>query len=136
MTIFADASAMIAIIAAEDDALALADCLERDQHRLFSAISGWETVAGLHHAYRLTVAQAQSRTRLFLAELGFRMVAISDAEFALATEAYARFGKGRHPAALNMGDCYAYACTKSNNARLLFKGNDFVQTDIEPALTG
>jgi ribonuclease VapC len=43
----------------------------------------------------------------------------------LAVEAYARFGKGRHPAALNMGDCHAYACAKANGARLLFKGGDF-----------
>ncbi|HET6195707.1 MAG TPA: type II toxin-antitoxin system VapC family toxin, partial [Acetobacteraceae bacterium] len=55
-------------------------------------------------------------------------------EFDLATEAYAQFGKGRHPAALNMGDCFAYACARTNGARLLFKGRDFARTDIEPAL--
>ncbi|HYZ21723.1 MAG TPA: type II toxin-antitoxin system VapC family toxin [Rhodopila sp.] len=136
MTVFADASALIAIIAAEADALTLADCLEGDQKRLYSALSGWETVAGLCRAYRLTVPQAQTRVRLFLTELGFRMVAVGEAEFALATEAYARFGKGRHPANLNMGDCFAYACAKANRARLLFKGDDFVKTDIEPALIG
>ena len=42
-------------------------------------------------------------------------------------------GKGRHPAALNMGDCYAYACAKANRAALLFKGEDFTKTDITQA---
>jgi ribonuclease VapC len=45
-------------------------------------------------------------------------------------KAYAKFGKGRHAAALNMGDCFAYACAKANRARLLFKGDDFAKTDI------
>jgi ribonuclease VapC len=46
---------------------------------------------------------------------------------------YARFGKGRHPAKPNMGDCYAYAGAKANQARLPFTGGNFVKTDIEPA---
>jgi hypothetical protein len=45
-----------------------------------------------------------------------------------------QFGKGRHPPALNMGDCFAYACARANGARLLFKGEDFRRTDIEPAI--
>ena len=47
--------------------------------------------------------------------------------------AYAEFGKGRHPAALNMSDCFAYACAKANRAALLFNGNDFTKTDIRAA---
>lgn len=53
---------------------------------------------------------------------------------ALARQAFRRFGKGRHPAALNFGDCIAYSVAKFENAPLLFKGNDFIHTDIEPAL--
>ena len=45
-------------------------------------------------------------------------------------DAYAQFGRGRHPAALNMGDCFAYACAKSNQARLLYTGEDFAKTDL------
>jgi ribonuclease VapC len=41
-----------------------------------------------------------------------------------------RYGKGRHPARLNMGDCFAYACAKTNDARLLYKGDDFSHTDL------
>ncbi len=61
------------------------------------------------------------------------MVGIGEREFELAAEAYAEFGKGRHQAALNMGDCFAYACARANHARLLFKGDDFSKTDIPPA---
>ncbi len=51
----------------------------------------------------------------------------------LAIEAFNRFGKGRHPAALNFGDCFAYASTKLANVPLLYKGDDFAQTDIQTA---
>ena len=52
----------------------------------------------------------------------------------LAREAYRDFGKGRHRAGLNFGDCFAYALAKEKGETLLFKGNDFSHTDIEPAL--
>ncbi len=52
----------------------------------------------------------------------------------LATMAFTKYGKGRHPAALNFGDCCAYALAKSLNLPLLYKGNDFAQTDIASAL--
>ena len=51
----------------------------------------------------------------------------------LAREAYRRFGKGRHPAGLNYGDCFSYALASLTGEPLLFKGNDFKQTDIEAA---
>ena len=52
-------------------------------------------------------------------------------EARLALEAHARFGRGRHPARLNMGDCFAYACARSRGVPLLYKGEDFALTDIE-----
>lgn len=52
----------------------------------------------------------------------------------LAITAFSKYGKGRHPAALNFGDCCAYALAKSLNLPLLYKGNDFAQTDIASAL--
>ena len=134
MTIFADASALVAIIAGEPEAEAMADCLDGDDRRLCSALSGWETVAGLTRSYMCSVPSARARVQLFLDALGFAFVGVGQPEFDLATEAYAQFGKGRHPAALNMGDCFAYACARTNGARLLFKGRDFARTDIEPAL--
>lgn len=82
---------------------------------------------------QFSAEQARDRLRLFVRELGFRLVSIGEIEFAIALDAYARFGKGRHPAKLNMGDCYAYACARANHASLLFKGGDFMKTDIEAA---
>lgn len=67
----------------------------------------------------------------FTRENGFALVAIGERETAVALDAYQRYGKGTgHPAKLNMGDCFAYACAKTNNARLLYKGVDFTHTDL------
>jgi ribonuclease VapC len=131
--IFADASAVIALIAREPDALELADCLDAGEGRLISPIAAWETVAGLCHSHKFTVQEALAQLERTLRVLGFRYVTIGEAELQAAADAYARFGKGRHPAQLNMGDCFAYACSRTNGARLLFKGRDFAKTDIVPA---
>jgi ribonuclease VapC len=132
--IFADASALIAIVAKESEAGAFVDILEQDAAPLCSAMSLWETVAGMTKNYRFAVPAARSRVGLFLEALNFRFVDVGAREFELAADAFARFGKGRHPAALNMGDCFAYACARANEAKLLFKGDDFPKTDIASAL--
>jgi ribonuclease VapC len=133
LTIFADASALIAVIAGEADAGELADVLEADRGRLCSAVSVWETVAGLCRSYMFSVPAARTHVRRFLEAGNFQFVSIGEREFDIAAEAYAQYGKGRHPAGLNMGDCFAYACARTNQARLLFKGEDFTKTDIPPA---
>ncbi len=130
MTIFADASALLAVIGGEDDADALADALDADQLRLCSALSVWETMAGLHRSYALAITAARAQVQMFLKAGRFQFVEIAEREWIIAAEAYARFGKGRHPAALNMGDCFAYACAKTRGLPLLFKGDDFTRTDI------
>ena len=81
-----------------------------------------------------SVESARARFQLFREALNLQFVTIGEREFELAAQAYAEFGKGRHPAALNMGDCFAYACAKANRAALLFKGDDFEKTDIRAAL--
>ncbi|WP_236571664.1 type II toxin-antitoxin system VapC family toxin [Rhodovarius lipocyclicus] len=53
---------------------------------------------------------------------------------ALARDAWRRYGKGRHPAGLNLGDCFSYALAKSRNEPLLFKGEDFARTDVKAAI--
>jgi ribonuclease VapC len=65
-------------------------------------------------------------------------VAFGERHYAAAEKAFAQFGKGRHPASLNMGDCFSYAVSAVAKAPLLFKGNDFGQTDlkIHPASAG
>ena len=128
--IFADASALIAIITGEAGADRLSDMLEADQVRLCSALSIWETVAGLCRSYMFSVPSARTHVSRFIDAADFKFVTIGEREFEVATDAYAQFGKGRHPAGLNMGDCYAYACAKIHGAKLLFKGNDFAKTDI------
>jgi ribonuclease VapC len=52
----------------------------------------------------------------------------------IAIDAFRTYGKGRHPAGLNIGDCFAYALASATGYNLLFKGNDFIHTDIRPAL--
>ena len=124
---------MISMMAGESDADELADRLEAERLRLCSAVSVWETVAGLCRTYMFSVPSARAEVQSFVELNDLRFVSIGEREFDLATQAYADFGKGRHPAALNMGDCFAYACAKANRATLLFKGDDFTKTDIARA---
>lgn len=69
-----------------------------------------------------------------IASLGIAVIPFTQSQAALAREAFRRFGKGRHPARLNFGDCIAYALAKERGEPLLFKGDDFSQTDIEAAI--
>jgi ribonuclease VapC len=79
------------------------------------------------------VPAARTHVGRFLSVGKFQFVGIGEREYEIAADAYAHYGKGRHPAALNMGDCYAYACAKANRAKLLFKGNDFTKTNVPAA---
>lgn len=65
--------------------------------------------------------------------VALRIVPVDAAQADLAILAWRRFGKGRHPAALNLGDCFSYALTKATGGALLYKGNDFTQTDVVSA---
>ena len=117
-----DASALIALIRGEAGSDKLADGLAEDQARLCSAVSTWETVAGLCRSYGLAVPAAETLVKDFLFDFSVAFVSMGRREWELAPAANARFGKGRHPAGLNMGDCFAYACAKANGARLLYDG--------------
>jgi ribonuclease VapC len=86
LTLFADASALISILTQESDALSLADCLNHDRDRLYSALSAWETVAGLCRSHEFSPEQARDRLRLFSGELGFPLVSIGEVEFAIAID--------------------------------------------------
>ncbi len=130
---FVDASAAISILSGEDDAPTLAQKLETAETILISPIAIYETVAGLARKRACPVEEARALVDLFVEELGAEVVGISAEIGVLAVEAFARFGKGRHRADLNMGDCFAYACARAYTMPLLFKGNDFIHTDIVPA---
>ncbi len=69
----------------------------------------------------------------FIMLVDIEFVSVGEQEAGLAQAAYEKYGKGRHKAALNMGDCFAYACAKANGAKLLFKGGDFALTDVDAA---
>ncbi|MFC5381407.1 PIN domain-containing protein [Aquipuribacter nitratireducens] len=76
-----------------------------------------------------------ARLDRFAREIGLRVEPFTDEHAALAREAYRRFGRGSgHPARLNLGDCYSYALAAATGERLLFKGDDFGYTDLQPAL--
>ncbi len=125
-----DASALIAMIAGDDDADSLADLLASDRTRYCSPIALWETAVGLCRRFGLTTAGARQKIADFLKTHGIEVTTIRESEYEIALQAYADFGRGRHPAALNMGDCFAYASARSYRAALLFKGDDFTKTDI------
>lgn len=69
-----------------------------------------------------------------LADLGIEVVAFDEQQAQLAAQAWRRYGKGRHPAGLNLADCYAYACARALGRPLAFVGDDFTRTDIPAAL--
>jgi ribonuclease VapC len=75
-----------------------------------------------------------ARAERLLAQFGVEVLNFTPELQRIAAQAFLRFGKGRHPAALNFGDCMAYALAKSLDAPLLFKGSDFGQTDVRVAL--
>lgn len=131
---FVDASAIISILSGEEDAPSLARALEQAPKILISPMAIYEAVAGLARKRACPIDEAQALVDLFVAETDAQMVEITENVGRLAVEAFARFGKGRHRADLNMGDCFAYACARANHVPLLFKGNDFIHTDIEQAM--
>jgi len=71
---------------------------------------------------------------LMLHRMSAALVATNEAQLVIARRAWRRFGKGRHPAGLNLGDCFSYALSRHSGEPLLFKGSDFSRTDIRPAL--
>lgn len=70
---------------------------------------------------------------MFLAKARIVLVPVDIEQAKIARQAFKKYGKGRHAAGLNFGDCFAYAAAKSKKQPLLFKGNDFLQTDIDIA---
>lgn len=130
---FVDASAWTAILLGEPEADAFRLKLAEAGVVVTSAIATWETVRAVERETALDVRQAAEEVRALQKSAGAVVVPIEEAEQILALDAHARFGKGVHPAKLNMGDCFAYACAKTNGVPLLYKGDDFSQTDIEAA---
>ena len=130
---FIDASAIIAIIAEEDDGPELAARLDKAQQLRTSAVALYEAILGLVRSRRLSVGEAANVVDQFLDRTGAEIIPITGEIGRGAIRAFDRFGRGRHPARLNMGDCFAYACARALDVPLVFKGDDFPQTDIAAA---
>jgi ribonuclease VapC len=130
---FVDASALCAMIAGEDDAEMLLSSLQASEIRATSPLAVWETVTNLPRLVGIGVEQADVVAHEFLSIMGIAILPVAPETTAISLEAYRRYGKRRHPANLNFGDCFAYACARHYRMPLLFKGNDFSLTDIENA---
>jgi len=127
---FLDASAIIAILVGESDAATLTKRLEQAIEAVTSPIAIYEAVLGIARVCNVPIPAAQSILDHFLEQTSTRIVPIDAETGRAAVAAFERYGKGRHPAALNLGDCFAYACARSTGLPLLCKGSDFPLTDV------
>jgi len=131
--IFVDASAIISILDEEADASSLAVRLAGASSVFVSPMALYEAVTGLARKRVCPIDEAQEMVDDFMTATQAQVVEITAQIGRDAIQAFNTFGRGRHKAALNMGDCFAYACAKAQKVPLLFKGNDFPFTDIEIA---
>ena len=125
-----DTSALVSILFDEDGAERFDEAIVNAPHCQMSVVSYLETVMVLE-GRRGNPAGDQLDAYLEMAAVELAPVTVEQAQ--IARMAWRRFGKGNHPAGLNFGDCFAYALAESTGAPLLFKGGDFVLTDIEAA---
>lgn len=128
--IFIDTSAIIAILAKEPEAEAFTLQLDREPDVCTSTVVILEAVMRLSTMMNAEPETLQLLVTDWMASKAVNIVAVDGATLGHAVEAFARYGKGRHPARLNFADCLSYACAKTAGARLLYKGNDFAQTDM------
>lgn len=125
-----DTSALIAIISGEPEQKALNELIADAEDAVISA-------ATLLEANIVAEARSGPKGPDLIAQVlsvsATRVVAVDETQAAIAHRAWRTYGKGRHPAGLNYGDCFSYALAKATGKPLLFKGNDFNQTDIAAA---
>jgi ribonuclease VapC len=126
-----DSSALLAVILNEEDEPKYSAALI-DAPVLRMSAANWVEAAILVDSYKNPSAAVRFEDLFDVLQLRVESVTIDDA--CRARAAYADYGGGHHPARLNYGDCFAYALAKRCGEPLLFKGNDFARTDIEPAL--
>lgn len=128
-----DSSAIVAIMTGEPEAAGFARAIEEDRVRLLSAVSALEInlVMGSRKG-----PSAIREFDLALYRASIEIVPFNVEQFEIARSAWFKFGKGRHPAALNLGDCCSYALARVSGEPLLAKGNDFVKTDLRLVARG
>ena len=131
---FIDASALVAIIAGEADCDELRQKLKSLRRRSISPLAEFEAVLALARLRQITVIEAHDLVTQFKKIYAVKDISIEPRIGAMAIQAFQTYGRGQgHKAKLNMGDCFSYACAKDSNVPLLFKGNDFSETDIKIA---
>jgi len=127
-----DTSALVAILRGEPEAPAIARAIETHSRRLISAVSYVEAAVVIDAAHDPV---ASRRFDDLVREARLSIEAVTEAQARIARDAYRDFGKGSgHKANLNFGDCFAYALAREKAELLLFKGECFRHTDIQPAL--
>ncbi len=125
-----DSSALLAIVFEESDASIYTSAILNSATRIISAATLVETSMV---SMRLRTPDPVALLDTLIDRFEIVIVPVDREQALLAREAFRRFGKGRHKAGLNFGDCFSYALAKQNGEPLLFKGNDFSQTDMTPA---
>jgi ribonuclease VapC len=125
-----DSSIVVAIMRDESDARIWTEVLDQASKSLMSVVSYVET--NMVIAGRRPNADSE-QVGVLLRALSIDVMPVTLEQGDLALSAFMTFGKGRHPAKLNISDCFSYALAKSRNVPLLFKGHDFTRTDIVPA---
>lgn len=126
-----DTSAIIAVLLGEPETEIFANAIANDGRRLVSVFSILE--AGIVIEAKKGDAGGRALD-LLLHRIQAEQVPLTVEHYEIARAAWRRYGKGRHPAGLNIGDCCAYALSKHSGEPLLFKGNDFSNTDIASVL--
>ncbi|MDA9547465.1 ribonuclease VapC [Bradyrhizobium sp. USDA 3397] len=122
-----DTSVIVAIALNEDDAADIERLIVDDPIRLISAATVLEATMVIET--RLGDAGGRELD-LWLVKIGAEIVAVDAGQADAARRAWRRYGKGRHAASLNYGDCFSYALALTRNEPLLFKGADFAKTDV------
>jgi ribonuclease VapC len=130
--IVVDSSALIAILFDEPEKQVFEDVIAGGEHCVISAVNAHETATVLRLRHGVAAVE---RFWQFLADSEIEIVAFDEMQVHAAALAFDRYGKGiNSKARLNLSDCAAYALAKTMNARLLFKGDDFTQTDLQACL--
>jgi ribonuclease VapC len=127
-----DTSALVAILLGEPDAERFARALGAAPVRFLSAVTRVELSCVIEGRKGET---GRADVELLLRDGGFEVVSVTPQQAEIAVDAFRRFGRGRHRARLNIGDCFSYALAVATDQVLLFKGDDFGHTDIRPALS-
>lgn len=122
-----DTSAMIAILSREPEADRLIEAMDADRTRLVSAATVVEMSLVILGRYGEAGEPLLDR---FLRGIGAEVVPVGEEQVVIARDAALRFGRGRHAAALNFGDCFSYALAVTREEPLLFVGDDFSRTDV------